>query len=306
MAGIRKALVLFAVFAACLALALPAGADAAFRIEVGEDELDPAQGLDEAWMNVLLIGTDSRADEKDAGRSDSMMICAIHRETGEVRLASLARDMWVPIPGTVNGNKLNAAHGFGGPNLLMKTINNVFGMNLTRYVSVNFHGMARLVDLLGGVTLELTASEVRVVNQGVKPSDYGSNSAPLASGGGERHLTGAQALAYARIRRLDNDFGRTARQRKLLQALYRKACEVPAAEQLSLLASALTSISTNMDAGELSALTSLVFSGGVSAFRELSLPSKGGYRYERRDGVSCLVADLDRAAEELHAFIYGE
>ena len=305
MAGFKKTLACILLFAVFLT-ALPGCAFAAFRIEVSADELDPAPGLGDEWVNVLLIGTDSRADEKDAGLSDSMMVCSIRRDTGEARLASLARDMWVPIPGTVNGNKLNAAHRYGGPNLLMKTINNDFGMNLTRYVSVNFHGMARLVDLLGGVDLELSAGEVRLINAGVRVGDYDSPTVALTPGAGMRHLSGAQALAYARIRKLDNDFGRTARQRKVLLALLEKVRAKPVTEQLGLLASAYASFSTNMTPEEISELAMLVLSGGVRTVRELSLPSEGNYRYERRDGVSTLVADTEKTGEELRAFIYGE
>lgn len=305
MAGIKKTLAFFLLFTVLLS-ALPGSAFAAFHIEVSADELDPAPGLGDEWMNVLLIGTDSRADEKDAGRSDSMMICSIRRETGEARLVSLARDMWVPIPGTVNGNKLNAAHSYGGPNLLMKTINNNFGMNLTRYLSVNFHGMARLVDLIGGVDMELTAGEVRIINAGVRPGDYDSPTVSLTPGAGTRHLSGAQALAYARIRKLDNDFGRTARQRKLLVALLSKARALPVTEQLGLLASANSSFSTNMTPEEISELAMFVLSEGVIAVRELSLPSEGTYRYERRDGVSTLVTDIETTGATLRAFIYGE
>ena len=286
-----------------LLLLLPALSLADPIAPVSEDELSPAEGLDESWTNVLLIGTDTRNNVADAARSDTMMICSIHSETGEIRLSSLARDMWVTIPGLRGHHKLNAAHSYGGPNLLMKTINELLGMNLTQYISLNFYGMSELVDAIGGVQLDLTAGEVTFINRRAKEV-YGSAAPTLLSPGAQMAtLSGAQALSYARIRQLDSDFGRTARQRKLLGALLEKVRGFSLAEQLSLYARALTCISTNMDPAELIRLGTLVL-GSDQPVSQLSLPAR--FSYDSSGGISKVLFDQADVIETLHAFIYGE
>ena len=287
----------------CLFLLLPALSLADTLVSVSEDELNPAEGLDESWTNVLLIGTDTRENVANAARSDTMMICSIHRETGEIRLSSLARDMWVSIPGMRGHHKLNAAHSYGGPNLLMKTINELFEMNLTQYISLNFYGMSELVDAIGGVQMELTAGEVTYINRRAKEVYGGTAPALLSPGAQTATLSGAQALSYARIRQLDSDFGRTARQRKLLGALLEKVRGFTLTEQLSLYAQALTCVSTNMNPVELIRLGTLVL-GSDQPVSQLSLPAQ--FSYDSGDGISKVLFDQADVTDTLHAFIYGD
>ena len=276
-------------------------------LALAEADATPEPGAEpeplQDWTTLLLIGTDTREDVADAARSDAMMICAIHRETGEVRLASLARDMWVSIPGMRGHHKLNAAHSYGGPKLLMETINTLFDMNLTQYVSVNFYGMSALVDAIGGVQVDLTAGEVSFINKRGKEV-YGSEAAPpLPAGAQTATLNGAQALSYARIRQLDSDFGRTARQRKLLSALLQKVRGFSLAEQLELYAQALDCVSTNLSPLELIELGTLVLDSEL-AVSELSLPAE--FRYDNSGSVSKVLFDQAEVTRALHAFLYGD
>lgn len=277
---------------------------AEYRIQVTEDQLNPTQGLDEAWLNVLLIGTDTRQDVQNAGRSDTMMVCSYHRETGEVKLTSLARDMWVNIPGG-GTNKLNAAHSFGGPNLLMKTINETFQLNITQYVSVNFYGLRDIVDSLGGVDIELEAGEASTINRMVAQA-YSGERIPSLTGGtiGMTHLSGAQALQYARIRYLDNDFGRTSRQRKLLGAMLNKVRQLTLIEQMSFARTCMEHVSTNISFIELIGIGMNVMNSGLSGFDQLSIPQTGDYHYDSADGTSKVIFDQDACIEAIHAFIY--
>lgn len=280
----------------------PAVAD--YRIQVSEDQLNPAQGLDEQWLNVLLIGTDTRENVQNAGRSDTMMICSYHQKTGEVKLTSLARDMWVQIPGGGN-NKLNAAHSFGGPNLLMKTINEIFNLNITKYVSVNFYGLRDIVDSLGGVDIELEAGEASVINQKIVAEFSGERGTLLPSGTiGVTHLTGLQALQYARIRQLDNDFGRTGRQRKLLGAMLEKVKQLSLLEQMSFAKTCTEHVSTNISFIELVGIGMNVLNNGVSGFGQLSIPQTEDYHYDSSGGVSKVIFDRDACIAAIHTFIY--
>lgn len=262
-------------------------------------------GAKDQWQNFLLIGTDTRKDEVDAARSDTMMICSVNLGRGEVKLTSLARDMWVDIAGEEYGeNKLNAAHRYGGPQLLMDTLNETFGLELKEYVSINFFGLIDVVDALGGVDIEISKSEAGVINKDVY-NDF-PNAQVTRVQGGVAHLSGVQALTLARTRRLDNDFGRTSRQRRLLSALLAEVKESSPGEFYSFAKTCFEHTSTNISFDRMLELGGTLLRSGLDGFQELSLPSKGNYRSVTKNGSSALAFDAEQVAQELHAFIYGE
>ena len=154
-----------------LALLLPAcTALADYSMPVKDGDLSVYGGLDENVKNILLIGTDTRENETASGRADTMMICSINLKTGLINVISLARDTWVTMGDNGHENKLNAAHTFGGPNLLMQTINRTYNLNIEHYVTVNFYGICDIVDTLGGVTIQLEKDEPWAINSTVEES----------------------------------------------------------------------------------------------------------------------------------------
>ena len=176
-------------------------------------------------VNILLIGSDSRT-EGDDGRSDAMILLSVSSKTRTIHMTSLLRDMYVDIPGR-NGNRLNAAYSFGGPELLLETVKQNLGIEVNRYAVVNFQAFANLVDAVNGVDLELTNEEVKWVNAYL--NEYNElRGMPMetdyldTSLSGMIHLNGAQSLAYSRNRFIGTDFGRTERQRKVLSAVMKK------------------------------------------------------------------------------------
>ncbi len=165
--------------------------------------LDP----DKKLLNILLIGQDRRGSQ---GRSlsDAMILCTLNRETEVLTMTSFLRDSYVRIPGKGN-NKLNAAYPMGGMALLDATLTENFGITVDGNVEVDFSQFERIIDLLGGVEITLTDQEVRHLRH-----EYGFELKE-----GRNRLTGAEALGYARIRKLGTDFARTDRQRAVLTAL---------------------------------------------------------------------------------------
>ena len=166
------------------------------------------------WMNILLLGTDERT-LSDSARTDAMMICSINRNTGEVKLASIMRDLAIEYTdiGQWNGTyRINAANYFGGPKLAMRTINEKFGMNIQNYVMVNFFGFQKIAQRLGGVEIDITEAEMDKINkmivqqakiaynEGIDESDQ--ENVYLETYGENTHLNGRQTLAYARISKL--------------------------------------------------------------------------------------------------------
>ncbi len=184
----------------------------------------PAEGT----IQILLIGQDYRAGEPGVRqRSDSMILVSINKSDKTITMTSFMRDMYVDIPG-IGGDKLNACYQIGGAPLLNQCLSQNFGIQVDGNVEVDFYGFMEIVDILGGIDVELTEAEAAWLNNNgnwdVEENSYW-NLKP-----GKNHLNGSQALAYSRIRQITDDtdtstrfnfadFGRTSRQRKVITAI---------------------------------------------------------------------------------------
>ncbi|MCR5584919.1 MAG: LCP family protein [Lachnospiraceae bacterium] len=182
----------------------------------------PHYDPDPSVINILLIGYENYEGYK-YGRSDSMMIASLDKDGGPLKLVSLMRDMYVEIPG-YNDNRLNAAYYFGGPELLMETIELNFGVVCDGYAIVDYSGFESIVDYIGGVELSLTAEESEYLNT----TNYISNKIYRNTIPGYQVLNGNQVVGYCRIRKVPSsnglymDFGRTYRQRTVLDKIFNK------------------------------------------------------------------------------------
>lgn len=196
-------------------------------VETGE-RLTPSHTLysSPSVRNILLIGSDSRGD--DRGRSDSMILLSINSKTDKISLVSLMRDSYVQIPG-YGGDKLNAAYSYGGPELLMDTIEENFYIEIDDYFMVNFISFANIVDAVGGVEIEVSDEEADAINVLLDSKEgntlFGTpDESDYLNGGGTYKLNGKQALCYSRLRYVGNaDFERTERQRKVLTEIIKSA-----------------------------------------------------------------------------------
>ena len=200
-------------------------------------------------INILLIGQDRREGE-DRARSDSMILCTFNKNTKQITMTSFLRDLYVEIPGYSN-NRINAAYAAGGMSLLNETLEENFGLYIDGNAEVDFAQFAEIVDLLGGVEIELRQDEANVVNE-----ETGSS-----LGAGIQKLNGDQALAYARIRKLDadGDFSRTNRQRTVLNAMVEAYKGTKLTTVLSLVSEILPMITTDMSNGKILTLALELF-----------------------------------------------
>lgn len=264
---------------------------------------------DKGAVNILLIGSDSRAGGGD-GRSDAMILLSISDKTKTVHMTSLLRDIYVEIPG-YEGNRLNAAYSFGGPELLLETVEQNFNIDVNRYVLVNFEAFAHLVDAVGGVELELSGPEIEYVNaylveynmltERPEGTDYMDTSVS-----GPVHLNGPQALAYSRNRYIGTDFGRTERQRKVLSGIMQKLPSALLSDPGNVLDGLLPNLTTNLTKGECFALS---FQAGKILTYELvqgSIPLEGTYQDANIRDMAVLQIDFEKNREYLHESIYGE
>lgn len=260
-------------------------------------------------INILLIGNDSRENGED-GRSDAMILVSISDKTKTITMTSLLRDMYVEIPGH-DGNRLNAAYSYGGPELLMQTIEQNFDIKVHRYALVNFQAFANLVDAVGGVDLELTNEEVNYVNGYLveynmlegKPegTDYLDTSLS-----GMIHLNGPQALAYTRNRYIGTDFGRTERQRKVLAAVMKKMPGTLAVNSSELIDGLFPNLTTNLTKNECFRLS---LNGSKFLTYELvqqAIPAEGTYSNATIREMAVLQVDFEANKKILQESIYGK
>ncbi len=185
------------------------------------EKIEHVEGIDlvsdKNVRNILLIGADK--EKGGASRSDSIMIASVNKRTGKITICSILRDTHLYIPGNREA-KVNSAYAWGGANLLIQTIEQNFGIKIDDYATVNFEMFTALVDGLGGIDVEVTENEADYINN---RHSYGNEKKPDYFESGESvHLNGYQALWYARIRKLDSDFMRTERQRKVISSIVSK------------------------------------------------------------------------------------
>ncbi len=280
------------------------------RVEYEEiDNLTAAPMQEDGVVNILLIGNDSRTNGED-GRSDAMILLSISSKTKKIYMTSLLRDMYVEIPGH-DDNRLNAAYSFGGAELLMDTIEHNFDITLNRYVLVNFEAFANLVDAVGGIDLELTSEEVEYVNaylweynvltERPEGTDYMDTSLS-----GMVHLNGAQALSYTRNRYIGNDFGRTERQRKVLEAIIKKAPKALATNPKELIDGLVTNLTTNLTQQECFQLCFKAARALGYDIEQSSIPLDGTYSNASIRGMSVLEVDFEANKDFIQKNIYGE
>ena len=241
-------------------------------------------------INILLIGQDRQSGEVRA-RSDTILLCTLDTREKTLTMTSFLRDLYVAIPG-YRSNRINAAYTAGGMALLDQTLETNFGITVDGNIAVDFQQFPQIIDLLGGVSLELRQDEADHINT--------ATGSQLSAG--THLLNGSQALAYTRIRKLDadGDFSRTNRQRKLLEALLNSYRSTGTGQLLSLLEALLPMVTTDMTQEMLaSVLTRCLPILPQLEVRTQYIPEEGTYSYRKIRGMSVLVADMDKARDLL-------
>ena len=233
-------------------------------------------------INILLVGSDHGAIKGDHGRSDSIMIATVNFKTKELKLTSLMRDMYVEIPGHGH-NKLNAAYAFGGVELLYQTIAKNFGIKIDNYCVVDFSTFEKVINKVGGVEISLEEKEAKYLNT----TNYISKKKYRNVKVGKQTLNGNQALGYARVRYVvskkygDGDFGRTGRQRAVLQAALNKVLQQSPTKIADIALDSLADVSTDMSAKYLKSLVLKVVQMGTTEIDQMRVPLEGTYKMGR-------------------------
>lgn len=217
-----------------------------------EDIIIPDQPIDPLEqgshiLNIMLVGQDRR-EGQGRQRSDTMILATFNQSKKTITLTSFMRDQFVNIPG-YGKTKLCHAYQYGGMSLLKETIYNHYGVDIHGMIEVDFSGFEDIIDLLGGVEIDLTKKEAKKLNK-----DGGWS----LSSGVER-LNGEQALLYARLRSIDTDYKRAERQRNVLTSLIEEYKSQSLTKMLSLLEEILPLVTTNIPKTDLTQYATSLF-----------------------------------------------
>jgi LCP family protein required for cell wall assembly len=212
-------------------------------------------------------------------------------------MTSFLRDSYVYIPAKGYNAKLNAAFAWGGAKMLVDTIEYNFKVKIDDYVIIDFVGFQKLIDLMGGLDVDgVTEAEAKYMRDVVKI---------VYCKEGKNHFTGAAALWYCRIRKLDDDFHRTERQRKVMNAIIKQALHRNPFELMRIVEQVLPMIRTSLSRNDLLLVgLSSVFNyiGGKNP--QTQIPAEDTWHGQRVNGQDVLKMDLEKNAALLKEFIY--
>ncbi|WP_276928973.1 LCP family protein [Herbinix luporum] len=256
--------------------------------------------------NYLIFGIEEFGGARN---TDAIMIGSVNTKDNTVKLTSLLRDSYVEIPG-YKPHKLNSAYSKGGINLLIETIEKNYKIHIDGYASVNFEAFEKLVDSLGGVTIELGEEEAAYLNR----TNYISDKANRNVQAGINKLNGNQVMGYVRVRKVktlggaNNDYGRVVRQQRALKAMFDSAKSpknlvriVPISKQ------ALSNVTTDLSQKQIEMVMKAFFENNSKDLETLRIPVDGAFDSPKKyNGIGYpIILDWDTNRIEMYKFIFG-
>ncbi len=285
------------------------------------EELGFENVIDKEVVNIALFGIDTRNLNSFSGNSDSIMILSLNTKLKTVKIVSILRDTIVPI--TVNGKKvygkINSAYA-RSPETAIKTLNEVFGLDISEYATVNFYGMTEIIDAVGGIDATVTEDELKFhgrqhpnlngcmdeicAHLKVDPKKYYINTP------GVHHMNGIQAVAYSRIRSsknvwgTNNDYGRTDRQRYVMEQLFNKAITLEKSKYTKLAKAMIPCTETSLSYTQILGLAFNILLNNPT-FYQARIPQDDWLMKFRWNGYGSVVYyDLNYASKALHSLFY--
>lgn len=271
---------------------------------------------DSKVLNVMLFGEDNAKGEK-FGRSDSMIMLSIDNRHKKLKMTSFQRDSYVYVDG-YGYDKLTNAYAYGGPKLTIQTIESNFGVKVDRYAVVDYASFIDIIDVLGGIDLELTQDEIDYINYQLYKNKQSDTRTTITDAPGKVHLTGQQALWYARNRGLDSseegigiagdDWDRTSRQRKLLETMFNDMKGADLTQIISIVGKVGPLVTTNLKKDEITALVSHSMTYLTYSVEQYTVPEEGQWYYMNDTPVGSVIAfsDLETQRKLFAEFIYEE
>lgn len=263
--------------------------------------------------NIAVFGVDRRGS--GSSRSDVIMVVSIDNQHKKIKALSLLRDSYVSIDGYSSRDKLGHAYAYGGPELAIKTINKNFNLNVRDFVTVDFDSMAKVVDAVGGVDIEVTQGELESLNKCIDEycDVYNIKNRTYVTSAGMQHLNGMQACGYSRVR-YDNNQGddrrRTERQRRVLEEVFNQAMNMDPAGYLSMAQTLLPLVETSFTAGDLVQLVGEatdILTNDDAGFEQARFPMDSDLFFPNLpSGMSVVDFDSEVTNEKIYNFIFED
>lgn len=256
------------------------------------------------YRNIAIFGVDSRSDDYGVGnRSDCIIIASINNSTGEIKLISVYRDTYVNIK--EHGlDKITHAYSYGEAPLAINTLNKNLDLNIKEFVTVNFDSVAKAVDQLGGVKINVTSEETKYINTYIdETAKVTGKAANHITQAGTYNMDGVQAVAYSRIRYTSGgDYKRTERMRTVMEAMFTKLKSKNVAEINSFADKILPCVYTNISSGDLISM--------IPSMTKYKVGESIGWPYETKgktmDRWYGIPVTLESNVTKLHKEAFGE
>ncbi|WP_243129218.1 LCP family protein [Hathewaya massiliensis] len=263
---------------------------------------------DKNITNIALFGLDSReVDGKDDPRSDSIMVVTIDKERNKIKISSIIRDTYVDIKGR-GMDKINHAYHFGGPELAVGTINKNFGLAIEDFASINFYGLRKVIDTIGGIETNITSEELKYINGYIRDIAKIEKIEPTpVTKTGKQTLNGLQAVAYCRIRYTSGgDERRAERQRYVLSQMLKKAQKISPTKYAGLITEMLPNVKTSLSSSEILSLGMDVMKLDIGNLEQQQFPLKGKCEGKKINNIYYNICDLDEAKNDIQKYIYED
>lgn len=275
-------------------------------LKIKVEDADNKDTLDGQIMNIVLLGSDRRY-KGEASHTDAIIILTIDGVHKKLKVSSVMRDTYVQVHGH-GKTKINHAYAYGGPQLIIRALNENFGLDIRDFVFVDFNGFEKAIDSVGGVEVEVKKCELGETNYRIKEMAGIRRARPsYLRQAGKQVLNGQQALAYSRIRKVGNgDYERTDRQRRVLEALFKKVKEVGAIKYPFIVANILPFTETSLSKTDILKLGTYILNADVRSIEQRRFPGDECSRGKMIDKVWYLVTDIKATKKQLHQFIYED
>lgn len=270
--------------------------------QVGDKKLVEGKDI----INIALFGLDRRY-KNDPSRSDSIMIPTIDELHKKIKMSSIMRDTYVDI-NEHGKTKINHAYAYGGPQLAIRTLNENFNLNIKNFVTVDFFSLESIIDQLGGVSINVKADEVSLINSYMREvANLEKQTFNPVTRIGVQNLDGKQAVAYSRIRyTAGGDYVRTERQRTVLSALLIKVQGAGKFEFPTIVAKLLPYTETSMSSMDIIKLGTVIFTSGIKTLDQERFPLDAYSNGQTIGGIWYLVTDIKATTKQIHQYIYED
>lgn len=252
--------------------------------------------------NYLICGIDRGDSKMFYPRSDTMMILSVNNNDNTVRLASLSRAVYVKIKDH-KSTRLNAAYAYGGPQLLIDTIENNYKIKIDRYISIDFEAFKKIVNIFDGIDIYLTDKEALGVRKSLNSAKVYSSF--TYKGAGTYHLDGESALMFARLRYIDSDRERTGRQRKVVKAIFENVKSLTLSQGIEIIDELLPCVTTNLTKTEILSQSTKITKYLSWNIEETVIPDKSSDLINV-DNSDVLLVDWEETINYSKSFFYPD